>query len=227
VASELLRHALKIVLCGNYKSIFLHAQVDAIDLYKKFDFVEVDDQFLEAGIVHQKMAFHPTESNFDLIFGNNVLKLENADDFIRHIRYCALLGRRQMLISSENLREDVFSDTQLVDAISAFVRSDKHTSLKILLRDGSYLASRSAPLKVLAQKLPSKVQIQVLNEQSDEIDSFISVNHRHLVFFNDENTLEGFCSYKAAPECQSLRDKFEHHWAHMSAQDPNLAQLSL
>jgi len=38
------------------KQIYLHAQVDAINLYKKFGFVKQGDMFDESGLLHFKMV---------------------------------------------------------------------------------------------------------------------------------------------------------------------------
>lgn len=37
--------------------IYLHAQITAMPLYQKFGFIEIGDQFEEAGIQHFKMVF--------------------------------------------------------------------------------------------------------------------------------------------------------------------------
>lgn len=37
--------------------IVIHAQIAVIEFYKKFGFVETNDEFLEAGIKHRKMVY--------------------------------------------------------------------------------------------------------------------------------------------------------------------------
>ncbi len=42
-------------LCQGHENIYLHAQIQVVDFYKKFNFVVEGDEFLEAGIRHYKM----------------------------------------------------------------------------------------------------------------------------------------------------------------------------
>ncbi|MFY0644282.1 MAG: GNAT family N-acetyltransferase [Bacteroidia bacterium] len=42
-----------------YSNIYLHAQIQVVDFYKKFGFQTEGDEFLEAGIRHYKMTLKP------------------------------------------------------------------------------------------------------------------------------------------------------------------------
>ncbi len=42
------------------QTIYLHAQVQVVDFYKKYGFVKVGPEFLEANIRHFKMVYKPT-----------------------------------------------------------------------------------------------------------------------------------------------------------------------
>lgn len=55
-ASLLLENLLEFVQSTDLKALILHAQLDARDFYKKFNFIEVGDVFEEAGIQHITMT---------------------------------------------------------------------------------------------------------------------------------------------------------------------------
>ncbi|MBL1140832.1 MAG: GNAT family N-acetyltransferase [Proteobacteria bacterium] len=55
VGSALLERLLSIAESRKMKSVFLNAQIDAVDFYKKFGFKEEGDAFDDAGILHKKM----------------------------------------------------------------------------------------------------------------------------------------------------------------------------
>lgn len=60
VGSELLKKILKDVLQNRTtpnEQIYLHAQIEAMPLYKKFKFKEEGNKFDECGIMHYKMKF--------------------------------------------------------------------------------------------------------------------------------------------------------------------------
>jgi predicted GNAT family N-acyltransferase len=55
VGSEMLKQLLSIAKSMNMSSVFLNAQIEAIDFYKQFGFQEQGDVFDDAGIPHRKM----------------------------------------------------------------------------------------------------------------------------------------------------------------------------
>ena len=60
VGASLLEAALSAVDQGQL--IYLHAQVQVVDFYKKYGFAQVGEQFEEAGIQHYKMVYSPQDS---------------------------------------------------------------------------------------------------------------------------------------------------------------------
>ena len=58
IGSALLVHLLNISREHKIQDVFLNAQVDAIDFYKRFGFIETGDIFMEAGIKHKKMVLN-------------------------------------------------------------------------------------------------------------------------------------------------------------------------
>ncbi len=53
VGAALVHKALQ--LCKNSSNVYLHAQIQVVDFYKKFGFVTEGEEFVEAGIRHYKM----------------------------------------------------------------------------------------------------------------------------------------------------------------------------
>lgn len=60
VGEALVREALR--LCEEYSNIYLHAQVQVVDFYKKYGFEAEGDEFIEAEIRHYKMVYNKSES---------------------------------------------------------------------------------------------------------------------------------------------------------------------
>ena len=80
----------------------------------------------------------------------------------------------------------------------------------------------------LAKRLPSKIYVQVVHSDYDEaIDSFIIGDNQFLSFFNNEDKLIGFTNYSARPESRKLIEQFQQLWAHHSAPNENLRNLTL
>ena len=58
----------------DYSNIYLHAQIQVVDFYKKYGFETEGDEFLEAGIRHYKMNF--VDKNFEIIQKSNNSKFK-------------------------------------------------------------------------------------------------------------------------------------------------------
>ena len=54
IIKEILKHYLKLNKVNN---LILNSQIEAKDFYKKFGFVEVGEEFIEANITHKKMIY--------------------------------------------------------------------------------------------------------------------------------------------------------------------------
>ncbi|WP_158224563.1 GNAT family N-acetyltransferase [Agaribacterium haliotis] len=229
LASALLQHAVCYALNQGAKRIYMHAQSSAISLYKKWAFRSVGQRFEEAGIEHQLMEFDCQCSlSIALISGALVQRLNYPRQYIRHFQTMAEQSRLSLHIISDTLRSDIFSDTKLVDAISALARRDRHSEIKILVKDKKNLHERAGQLIRLCRRLNSKISIQVLNDKQDEpLQSFCIFDREKLLFFNDEASLAGFACYQSKAECKDLLEKFQHAWDHQSSIDPNMAQLYL
>ena len=55
IIKKILKHYLNL---DNINKLILNSQIDAKDFYKKFGFVEVGEEFVEANIIHQKMIYN-------------------------------------------------------------------------------------------------------------------------------------------------------------------------
>jgi predicted GNAT family N-acyltransferase len=56
VGTKMLEEILDVAVSKNMKMVFLNSQIDAINFYKKFGFVEEGGVFDDAGIPHLKMT---------------------------------------------------------------------------------------------------------------------------------------------------------------------------
>jgi len=60
IGSAMLRQLLHLARANNMNNLFLNAQIDAVDFYRRHGFIEHGATFMEAGIVHRKMVLPPT-----------------------------------------------------------------------------------------------------------------------------------------------------------------------
>ena len=55
IIEEILKHYLNLNKVNN---LILNSQIEAKDFYKKFGFVEVGEEYIEANIIHKKMIYN-------------------------------------------------------------------------------------------------------------------------------------------------------------------------
>ncbi len=221
----MVRHALEE---AGLTRLYLHAQLNALPLYEKCGFVAEGEVFMEAGIKHRRMTQNLEDSaSLEQIYGDEVLRCARAHDFSRHLRQMIKAGRRTLDVLTLCLSHAVYT-AEVTKAISFLARSHRQARIRILVQDTRPLAASNHPVVTLAQRLPSTIHIRALSEKPQQPDAgFASVDQRHLLFFNDENALDGFVNYRARAESAHQLEEFDNLWQRHSREDPNLARLTL
>lgn len=159
---------------------------------------------------------------------DNVHPLEHPSDVLPFLREFAFVALRQIDIFSHQLTPPIYSDPELVEAISQFARRGAHTKVRILVRDTRPLQGSDHPLLRLAQRLPSHIAIRAyLEGAQDEQMGFFCADTTHLVHYLDEPHLKGYARRNARAESRHLLAEFEHLWVYGSKADLNLRRLSL
>ena len=61
IGSAMMNQLLRIATAKNMNNLFLNAQIDAVEFYRRHGFIETGTTFMEAGIVHRKMVLPPAK----------------------------------------------------------------------------------------------------------------------------------------------------------------------
>lgn len=157
-----------------------------------------------------------------------VIRFEHPSDILKHMREFTQQGIRSLDIFSHNLSPILYNDQELMDAIVALIGYSPRTQIRILVRNSKHLHNTDCPLVTLARRVPSKVSIRVYKDGAKNPGmGFFCVDKKHLVYFNNEPTYQGFARKNAKPESKKSLDEFGHLWVYGSEEDENLRQLSL
>lgn len=224
VLQAALLHALEVNLQEN---IYLHAQLEALNLYQKFGFKSCSETFMEAGIAHKKMRLQlDSYPMLAQLYQDKVLRLADAKQFTRHIYQLTQCASRCIDIFSQSLPSLIYN-SEFAKALSQFARAHRYSQVRILLTDSQNLGSGN-PVVTLAQRLPSSISLRVLNKEIDATNfGFTCADKQGLVFFNNEEALDGFVNYQARAESAQQLITFDYWWHSHSESDPNLAHLAL
>jgi len=134
---------------------------------------------------------------------------------------------RQIFILSPRLDNEVFDNAELVEALSALVRSSRQTRVRILISDSRGLVARGHRLLALARRLPSSVEIQKLAEHPDWKGQTVIIRDRNGVLYKPGGSdHDGFYEPDSRASTQQHLELFEELWRH-SAPDIELRSLSM
>ena len=224
--------------------VFLHAQADVTDFYRKAGFVVTGGTFMEAGIEHVPMRmqlpipFQPDEStqHLDIINPDEPL-VERADakligfDSESDARdcLCQVLGdaRRTVDIQSPYLDHAMFAYAPCIETLSAFARAGKPAQLRILIESSSRIVSRSHPLIDLARRLTSKVTILRIPEDLRQGQhSYVVADECGVWLQPDSTVYTGWANRNEPVEALRLTGNFNYLFER-STPDPELRRLDL
>ena len=203
-------------------AVYLHAQAQAAEFYRKAGFQPEGEPFDEAGIPHLAMqlpllSLSPgflTGINYPHPFDN--LAVELVASASRHI--CIL---------SPALDHDVFDRRELSEALAALARRGRESLVRILVSDARPIVQRGHRLLQLARRLPSSVRLQKLAEHPDWKGETIVIRDRDGVLYKPGDAdHEGFYEPDSRASAQKHADLFEELWRH-SAPDVEFRSFSL
>lgn len=157
-----------------------------------------------------------------------VVRVAHPSEVVPLMTELAEDGIRSVDIFSSKLDAAVYSDKNLVAAISAIARRGRQSRLRVLVREPASLYGSDQPLPSLIQRLPSRAHLKVYSEGAkDRYFGFFCVDQKHLIYFNDEQHWRGFVRRDARAESKHVLNEFEHLWLYGSFDDRNLRALTL
>lgn len=158
----------------------------------------------------------------------DVLSLSHPSDILPVMRGFAAEASRTLDIFSHQLVRSLYTDDELVSAMSNLARRGPQSKIRILVRDPRPLYGGNHPLVSLAQRLPSHVLLRVYIEgAADDQMGFFCADSAHLVHFLDEPNLSGYARRNGKAESRHLLAEFQHVWQYGSRTDLNLLRLSI
>lgn len=158
----------------------------------------------------------------------NLIQLEGEPAFLKHSKEIVKQCTREIHILSSELDRSIFTDEELVNMLSVFVRQERHCTIKILVKDIKPIIERGHALLALARRLSSKIIIKkLLMEPKDNAIAYLIGDKRLLLYKHSDSEHVGFVNYAAGPESNKLLEEFTYLWEQHSVADPELKQLSI
>ncbi|WP_230515302.1 GNAT family N-acetyltransferase [Teredinibacter turnerae] len=224
--SQLLRFIVRQALEEYGIAPFLHSQVSAISFYASLGFEAEGPEFDDAGIPHRTMRLPDTADALAAVYQDGVHRLRDAKHYTHHVANLARTASRTLDILCANLTPAVWANEEVLEGVSALARRSASSQIRLLIADSKPLQGVSHPLVRLVQRLPSTLQIRVINAEVSAPDhAYAIADRQRIAFLNDEASYNGFVNYRAPAECRHQLDEFDRFWNYNSSSDPNLMTI--
>lgn len=222
VGAALLRTLLEVARERRLPDVFLHAQVDAIPLYRRAGFAAEGGEFLEAGIRHQTMRLvlrrdagaerepAPAEDT-PAAHHVEVETLESARAFVDQL----LAGARHRLwLLSRDLDPLLLDREPVIDEFKRIALSGRGAEIRILLHEPGIALREGHRLVLLAQRLSSHLHLRVpVIDEDRQYPSAFLLNDRGGYYFRPIGSrYEGEGNTHLAPRQAALLSHFEAVW---------------
>ena len=209
VGAALMRHLIDHAKSMGYPALELHAQTHAIGFYEQFGFTTFGPEYDEAGIPHRSMRLS-FSSNDD----RQLQRLESKHEVATFILDILKKGRRELVLYTRDLDPDMLNNADVLDALRQFCTSSTHARLRFLAHDLRRAVSEDHAIIRLAQRLPSRVAIRVVEEETDtQYASAFVLNDKGAYLFRPNATRfeASACLNDSATQRQYLR-YFDEVW---------------
>jgi hypothetical protein len=144
---------------------------------------------------------------------DNVTVLKNNDEFIDAAIQIIAQCSRYLRIRSAQLDPDLFNNSQINEALSAFARRSRYSEVHILLDYPNRLMQFDHASLGIIRRLSQKVIVKEFYDEplEERATTIISDNRGVLIKYPDKDK-EGFFSLTDAVFTKNFLESFEHEW---------------
>ncbi len=154
-------------------------------------------------------------------------RLTTPDDYATAVVALLQDATRTVDVFSPELNPVVFSSRNLIEAVRSFALLDRHTMLRVLVRDTTPLTRADHRLKALVERISSKIQVRALaSDFHSRGDAFVLADGNSFAMRRESSTWDGLYDSSRPGIAKRLQTEFEEMWAH-SLPDPGVRRLHI
>ncbi|HNP01396.1 MAG TPA: hypothetical protein PKN43_01295 [Agitococcus sp.] len=147
--------------------------------------------------------------------GHTDIRIELKHLFMMQQAAIALLAeaQREILIVSPDLEHERFDNEAFCEALSAFARSSRYTSTKILIADPQLAIEDGHRVIKLMRRISSLIEIRQLHEHDIEhAEAVMIADSIGLLRCINRDPWQGSLLPKGTPYAQQMRERFMEWW---------------
>lgn len=223
IGEALLRHLIT-ESAGQYQELKLSAQQHAIDFYQRAGFHICSEPYDDAGIPHLDMRclapalleeqVHAKRSRPMLLgadtqpwlFDNESSMLDLMDSMVGQA------GQRLWLYD-RMLDHERYDRYRFRELVSGLARRHRHSEIRLLIHDDQPLVKRRHQLVELMRRLPSRIELRLVNsDYPHEDEPFIIADREGVVYRHDFTRPSGFAGFADSGRVRLLSENFQRMW---------------
>ena len=154
--------------------------------------------------------------------------LNGRNDCIKCVNDLVSLAQQRVYIIGQSLEANLYSYKSIYDHLAEMTTKNRNTDIRLITRDTRVATANGHYLILLAQKLPSFVQIRsTTNPEHQKFnENWLIVDDMAFMRLKNSTLYEGYFETENRQECRSITAKFLEIWE-ASQPDQNTRRLSL
>ena len=217
---------------GHYPRLFLNAQLTARPFYAKRGFIAEGDEFMEAGIPHQRMLWQPADNKRARAMPPALLGETGTSFYLHSLAEVRELStrmvsqaRRKVVIFTQDLDPAVYARADFVRALKQLALNTRVAQIRILLQDNGLIRSQGHRLVGLAQRLSSSMEIRKPGQAyRDFSESFLLVDDCGCLHRKQTGRYTATACFNDRLKTLHLQERFDEAW---ESGEPDMELLRL
>ncbi|MBL3825405.1 MULTISPECIES: GNAT family N-acetyltransferase [unclassified Marinobacter] len=222
IGEALLRHLIA-ESADRFSELRLSAQEHAIPFYQRSGFHVCSGVYDDAGIPHFDMrCLAPDLAAESLGTKDQPMILGSDTDSWLFDTEARLLGLMDSVVGQAGqriwlydrlLEHDLYDRHRFRELISALARRHRLSEVRLLIHDDKPLVKRRHALVELMRRLPSRMELRLVNEDYPVEDQpFILADREGVVYRHDFYKPEGFAKFSDGGRVKLLSENFQRMW---------------
>ncbi|WP_100639656.1 GNAT family N-acetyltransferase [Marinobacter salexigens] len=223
IGEALLQHLIT-ASAGEYQELKLSAQQHAIEFYQRSGFHVCSEPYDDAGIPHLDMrCLAPAliglkislERPKPLQLGADAHSwlFDDASSLVGLMDSMVGQTSQRLWLYDRILDHDLYDRTRFRELISGLARRHRHSEIRLLIHDDKPLIKRRHQLVELMRRLPSRIDLRLINSNlSHEDHPFLLADREGVLYRHDFTRPTGFAGFSDNGRVRMLSEEFQRMW---------------
>ncbi|MGP4842642.1 GNAT family N-acetyltransferase [Marinobacter sp. 1Y8] len=219
---QMLRHVIADA-APEFDSLHLSAQQYAVPFYQRAGFHVCSLPYDDAGIPHlamrcfaaRQILVHTDQPAMPTIASedNSTWHFSSETDLCDLTDTLAGQARQRLWIYERHLDHDIYDRKRLRDLISELARSHRNAEIRILIHDDKPLVQRRHQLVELMRRLPSKIELRLVNQDYPaENQAFVIGDRESVSYRHSLDSIVGWTRFSDTGRAKLQSEAFQRMW---------------